>query len=93
MKDISGLGLRGENLPSEAVLGMSYRHLRGWKSLGPDHGFSIQLQPWPGSRAEAVPLALVKGRNIEKHEMVALILRIKRARFWFHGVFDSHMFQ
>lgn len=54
-KDISGLGLRGENLPSEAGLGMSYRHLRGCKSLGPDHGFSIQLQPRPGSRAQAAP--------------------------------------
>lgn len=87
-KDISGLGLRGENLPSEAGLGMSYRHLRGWKSLGPDHGFSIQLQPRPGSRAAAPPpTALVKGRNIEKHEKVALILRIKSARFWFHGEF------
>lgn len=92
-KDISGLELRRENLPSEAGLGMSYRLLRGWKSLGPDHGFSIQLQPRPGSRAEAAPPALVKGRNIEKHEMIALILRTKRARFWFHGVFDSHIFQ
>lgn len=53
---------RGEkNLPSEAGLGMSYRLLRGWKSLGPDHGFSIQLQPRPGSRGEASPPALVKG--------------------------------
>lgn len=70
---------------------MSYRHLRAWKSLGPDHGFSTQLQPRPGPRAEAAPLALVKGRNIGNHEKVVLILRIKEARFWFHGVFDSHV--
>lgn len=54
-KDIWGLGLRGENLPSEARLGMSYRHLRGWKSLGPDHGFSLQLQLRPESEEEATP--------------------------------------
>lgn len=74
-KDISGLGSRGENLPSEAGLGMSYRLLRGWKSLGPDHGFNIQLQPRPGSRGEASPPALVKGWNIEVHVMIAPILR------------------
>lgn len=66
-KDISGLGLRGENLPSEAGLGMSYRHLRGWKSLGPDHGFSIQLQPRPGSRAEAAPPPLPGPRQRKKY--------------------------
>lgn len=54
---------------------MSYRLLRGWKSLGPDHGFSIQLQPRPGSRGEASPPALVKGWNIEVHEMIVPILR------------------
>lgn len=80
-KDISGLGLRGENLPSEAGLGMSYRHLRGWKSLGSDHGFSIQLQPQPGSRAQAAPpTALVNRRNIGRHQKVALIWRIKRGQ-------------
>lgn len=95
-KDISGLGLRGENLPSEAGLGMSYRHLRGCKSLGPDHGFSIQLQPWQGSRAQAAPPPHhspptpgprqgMKYR--EPWEGIALILRIKRARFWFHDSF------
>lgn len=94
-KDISGLGLRGENLPSEAGLGMSYRHLRGCKSLGPDHGFSIQLQPRPGSRAQAAPPRTPsprQGRNIGKHGKVSLILRIKRGRFWFHDSFGSHMF-
>lgn len=52
-----------------------------------NHGQGLeQRQPPPSP-------ALVKGRNIEKHEKVALILRIKRARFWFQGVFDSHVFQ
>lgn len=85
-KDISGLGSRGENLPSEGGLGMSYRLLRGWKSLGPDHGFSIQLQPRPGSREEASPPALVKGWNIEVNVMVAPILRTESF------VFGSRMF-
>lgn len=67
-KDISWLGLRGENLPSEAWLRMSYRHLRGWKSLGPDRGFSIQLQPRPRATEQRQPLAIIKGRNIERHE-------------------------
>lgn len=75
-KDISGLGSRGENLPSEAGLGMSYRLLRGWKSLGPDHGFSIQLQPRPGSREEASPPQPLSKNEIERlHEMIAQILR------------------
>lgn len=39
------------------------------------------------------PLVLVKGRNIDKHEKVALILRIKRARFWFRDIFESEMYQ
>lgn len=37
-------------LPSQTRLGVSYRHLRGWESLGPDQGFSREPR-LPGAGA------------------------------------------
>lgn len=60
----------GGKAPFRSRTRMSYRHLRGWKSLGPDHGFNIQLQPRPGPRAEpptpTSPRCSSKRRNMEK---------------------------